>query len=499
MSNTAKGAAPTMTVLFAIAFVLLHAALVWLVPAHAMVLSYGFLVTAPVIALACAIRRSAITGFALERGWSLAAASLLLWTFGMISSLRQDLFLANNNAAPGESMLFYVLYGVPIFYAVATIGVDAASWIQRMVDAALVIILGYLYFALMFSWINLHGADSPLGAQTIAGMFDVENGFLAASTTIRFFAADTVERRHLFGTLAVFTFLYAVIAAYYNHHVALDVAPNIGNLYDPLVDIPFMLFAVLAWLGPTRISQALNPSIGLVRFVRSGSPLLLALAVLVVALLLLRPHFGLGVAGIVAAVLGYGLRSILSQVHQSKTEDDLRSDRSMFAEMAMRDGLTGVPNRRAFEEALDREWRLALRSRRSIALLLVDIDLFKQYNDRYGHLAGDACLRQVANVLQKTLRRPADMLARYGGEEFVLILPNTPGAGAHKVASRLCKQISQLDIPHEDSAAHCVTISVGVAGITPEDGIEPNELISGADRALYEAKRKGRNRVELIA
>jgi diguanylate cyclase (GGDEF)-like protein len=486
-----------MTVLFAIAFVLLHVVLITLQSGHAMAVSYAFLVAAPIVAFATALRRGAITGFALDRGWSLAAASMLLWTCGIVSSLRQDLFMANNNVAPGETMLFYVLYGVPVFYTVATVGVEAGSRMQRGIDTVLVVTLGYLYFALMFSWINLQGAANPIAAQMIADMFDVENGFLAITTLLRFLAADTVERRHLFGALATFTFLYAVLAAYYNHHVALDVAPNIGSLYDVLVDIPFLMFAILAWLGPTRISQSLNPPIGLVRFVRSGSPLLLALAVLVIALLLLRQHFELGVAGIVVAVLGYGLRSTLSQVRLSETEDELRSDRSMFAQMAMRDSLTEVPNRRAFEETLEREWRLALRHQRAISLLLVDIDLFKQYNDRYGHLAGDTCLREVAGVLQQALRRPADLLARYGGEEFVLVLPSTPGSGAREVASRLCRRVSQLEIHHEDSPTRCLTISVGVASIVPAEGIMPDALFSSADRALYAAKHKGRNRVEL--
>ena len=490
-----KGTAAPIMVLFAVALVCLHAASILLVPAHAMAMSYLFLIAAPVLAFASVLRRGWIAGLAPTRGWSLIAASMLLWTWGMIISLREDLFLANSNVAPGGSMLFYVLYGVPIFYAVATVGVETSS-MQRGIDAVLVLTLGYLYFALMFSWISLQGASNPIAAHVIADMFDLENGFLAAATIIRFLAADTLERRHFFGVLAVFSGLYAVIAAYYNHHVALDVAPNIGNLYDPLVDVPFLAVMVLAWIGPTRISQTLGPPIDLVRFVRSGSPLVLALAVLAIALLLLRQHFELGVAGVVIAVLGYGLRSILSQVSQIKTQDQLRQDRTMFAEMAMRDSLTGVPNRRAFEEALEREWRQALRSQQAISLLLVDIDLFKQYNDRYGHLAGDACLREVAGVLQRALRRPADLLARYGGEEFVLVLPNTRAKGAQEVASRLCKQVSQLQLCHEDSLTRYLTVSIGVTSTVPTDGMAPDALILAADHALYTAKRNGRNRVE---
>jgi diguanylate cyclase (GGDEF)-like protein len=493
-----KSAAAPMMVLFAIAFVCLHAVSILLAHTHAIAASYLFLIAAPLLAFAAVCRRGLIAGLAPARGWSLLAVSLLLWTCGMLISLHEDLFLANTNVAPGGSMLFYVLFGVPLFYAVATVGVET-SRMQRAVDAVLVITLGYLYFALMFSWINLQGAANPIAARMIADMFDLENGFIVVTTTIRFLAADTLERRHFFGVTAAFACLYTVIAAYYNHHVALDVAPDIGTLYDLVVDVPFLVLMGLAWLGPTRISQTLAPPIGLVRFVRSGSPLLLALTVLVMALLLLRHHFGLGVAGVVIAVLGYGLRSILSQVHQIQTEDALRQDRTKFAEMAMRDSLTGVPNRRAFEEALDREWRQALRGQQVISLLLVDIDLFKQYNDRYGHLAGDACLREVAGLLQHALRRPADMLARYGGEEFVLVLPNTRAHGAREVAARLCKQVSLLQLQHEDNPDCYVTVSIGVASILPIDGISPDELISAADQALYSAKRNGRNRVEWAA
>ena len=484
-----------MMVLIAIGFILLHAVLILLTPAHAMAASYGFLVAAPLLASVVAIRRGLIEGLSPAHGWSLVTLSLLLWTLGMISSLRLDL-MGNTDEVPGETMLFYILYGVPISYAVAIVGVESRSYVQRGVDAVLVISLGYLYFALMFSWTTLQGASSPQSAQMISTMFDVENGFLVITTTVRFFASDTLRQRHLFGTLAAFTWLYAIAAAYYNHHVAMDVAPDIGSLYDLVIDIPFLVFMIIAWRIPLRIAQTRNPPISLTRFVRTGSPLLLALSVLAIALLLLRSRFNLGVAGIVVAVLGYGLRSILSQVKQIETEDRLRNDRTLLTELALRDGLTGVPNRRAFEETIEREWRLALRAQQAMSLLLVDIDLFKQYNDRYGHVMGDTCLRHVATVLQEAVQRPADLLARYGGEEFVLILPGTPPAGAHDVAARLCKLVRQLNVVHEDSPIRRLTISVGVASIVPADGSVPEELIAAADRALYEAKRNGRNRVE---
>ena len=485
-------------VLIAIGFLLLHAVLVHSFPAHAMAASYVFLVAAPLIAFAAVLYRGRISGFGLAGGWSPVALSLLLWALGMISSLRLDL-LGNDNAAPGESMLLYILYGVPVFYTVATVGVENSSRMQRGIDAVLALSLGGLYFALMFSWTTMQGVSSRQSAEMISTMFDVENVFLAATTTVRFLAADTPGRRHLFAALAAFTCLYAVVAAYYNHHVALDVMPDIGSLYDLVIDVPFLLLAAMAFHTPVQAAAEPRPPIGFVRFVRfvrSGSPLLLALSVLVVALFLLRPRFNLGVAGIVVAVLGYGLRSILGQVRHIETEDRLREDQTKLADLALRDGLTGIPNRRAFDEALAREWSAVQRRQQAVSLLMIDIDLFKHYNDRYGHTAGDTCLCRVANALQQAMQRPADLLARYGGEEFVFILPGTTLAGAREVAERLCREVRSLDIPHEDSPLHRLTISVGLASIVPAGASPQKTLIDAADRALYEAKRRGRNRVE---
>ncbi|GLQ45453.1 hypothetical protein GCM10007862_05040 [Dyella lipolytica] len=486
-----------MTVLLAIGFILLHAVLILLMPTHAMAASYAFLVTAPLLAAASALRRGLIAGLSPAHGWSLAALSLLLWTLGMISSLRLDLFAGNSNEAPGETMLLYILYGVPISYAVATVGAESSSRVQRGIDAILAISLGYLYFALMFSWTTLHGASSARSAEMITYMFDIENAFLVVATAIRLLAADALKTRHLFGVLTAFTMLYALAAAYYNHHVAMDVAPNIGSLYDLIIDVPFLVFVILAWRAPPRVVQGLNPSVALVRFVRIGSPLLLALSVLAIALLLLRQRFSLGVAGVILAVIGYGLRSILSQVRQIEAQDVLRHDRTALTELAFRDDLTGVPNRRAFDAAMEREWRIAQRTQRAIALLLIDVDMFKLFNDRYGHPAGDACLREVATVLRQAVQRPADLLARYGGEEFALILPDTPLAGAYEVAARLCASVRHINLQHGDSPLGRVTVSIGVASIVPTIDTTPQKLVASADRALYEAKRNGRNRVEL--
>ena len=159
------------------------------------------------------------------------------------------------------------------------------------------------------------------------------------------------------------------------------------------------------------------------------------------------------------------------------------------------DGLTGIANRRFFDEHLSREWRRARRGSGEISILMCDVDHFKAYNDTYGHQAGDDCLRQVAHNIRDSMERAADLAARYGGEEFVVLLPDTPIAGAHIVAEKIKETIHALNMPHTGSA-HChVTLSIGIAAIAAGDHNTQQTLIEAADRALYRAKHAGRNLV----
>jgi diguanylate cyclase (GGDEF)-like protein len=160
------------------------------------------------------------------------------------------------------------------------------------------------------------------------------------------------------------------------------------------------------------------------------------------------------------------------------------------------DGLTGVANRRLFDDTLNLEWRRAARSRAPLSLLMIDIDRFKAFNDAAGHQNGDDCLRRVAQALRESVHRAADLVARYGGEEFGVLLPETDAENARQVAESLRERIESLDMTHPGAGAGHVTISIGVATTTPpREGGEPEELVRRADEALYAAKRAGRNRV----
>ena len=164
--------------------------------------------------------------------------------------------------------------------------------------------------------------------------------------------------------------------------------------------------------------------------------------------------------------------------------------------ISTQDGLTGISNRRHFDETLALEWRRAARSRSPLSLLMLDIDYFKAFNDAAGHQAGDDCLRRVAQALGENLHRAADLVSRYGGEEFAILLPETDADAARALAESLREYIESLDIPHPASPLGHVTVSIGLTCVTPpRDGTNVGDFIRAADGALYDAKRSGRNRV----
>ncbi|CAH2032372.1 diguanylate cyclase domain-containing protein [Trichlorobacter ammonificans] len=175
---------------------------------------------------------------------------------------------------------------------------------------------------------------------------------------------------------------------------------------------------------------------------------------------------------------------------------ELKRHRDLLSAMATIDGLTGIANRRRFDEMLRQEWHRAQRSGTPLSVLMIDIDHFKLYNDRYGHLAGDDCLKAVACCMLGVIRRPGDLLARYGGEEFACILSETDVQGARKVAEHLHQAVAALEIPHADSpVSPIITVSIGFCTTWPNGIRNSQELVDCADRNLYRAKHEGRNRV----
>ena len=185
---------------------------------------------------------------------------------------------------------------------------------------------------------------------------------------------------------------------------------------------------------------------------------------------------------------------LIAVVQTIRDSTDYKKAQSALEELSITDELTGLHNRRFFNENLHIEWSRGIRSQEPLSFILLDIDYFKQYNDTYGHTAGDDCLKSVSRVLQHSLLRSSDMATRYGGEEFGLLLPNTTLDGAFQIANRIRSAIERINIPHNTNqiASH-ITLSDGITCLTPSAEVNPTELVALADEALYKAKAQGRN------
>lgn len=206
-------------------------------------------------------------------------------------------------------------------------------------------------------------------------------------------------------------------------------------------------------------------------------------------------HVVRGEDGEVEAIVGF----MFDISERKAAEEKLMALQKELEALSFKDGLTGIANRRMFDNSLSTEWVSAQRNQQPISLMLIDIDFFKQYNDHYGHIRGDECLVSVAQTLKLGVTRPRDIVARYGGEEFVVLLPETDAKAAQELADRFLRLIRNRSMPHEKSDLDgLLTVSIGVGSIQPSADSSPKEFLNAVDKMLYKAKECGRNRIEVM-
>lgn len=455
-----------------------HALFPQLVPDQRAIVSLGFLVLASLFAARACVLRARAGG---AEGWRILAVALVLWSAGMASNALVHLALGYYLAQVSLCMLFFVLYGVPIIFAAASPANESGP--VRLVDAALAVALGLLFFVHTVTLSTMAGA-SLIDAKHLTQMFDIENSLTALFAFIRFCASGDSRERNFFGSLTIYAFIYFAVSTYIDHEQA-----NIdyGTLIDLLIDIPFLVLMFMATrpIGPKEESRIILPRRE--RFVQAVSPLMLSTMLLVVAATMLHSHPAWAVAGFAMATLVYGLRNVLTHLRNLDEQDRLQR-------LSQIDGLTGLPNRRIFDETLQREWSQARRAGYGVSLLMIDIDHFKLLNDHLGHPEGDRRLRDVARALAFCATRSCDLVARYGGEEFVVILPSINVEQAVRLAEIMRISVHNLALPSPAPGGR-VSISIGVSSAETASGDAPQSLLSSADAALYEAKRDGRNTV----
>jgi diguanylate cyclase (GGDEF)-like protein len=431
-------------------------------------------------AVACALRSQA--GGASRTGWLAVAFAVLLWGAGMAANLEPA---ATGGAVPnpGLSMLLFILYMVPLAFALGYSSDDPMR--VRIVDGGLALVLASLFFIVIFQYASLLSTPEQ-NIPSLREMFDIGNIFILGFSIVRWLSSTASRQRALFGCLSVYAAIYMAVAYYVNHIEPEDA--DYGMLVDLVLDVPFLVLALAASRPEPRAADP-GPRTATDRIVQVASPLILPIALLLVSANMLQSHPVLAAVGFAAATLGYGLRTVLGQLHSVTRLERLNV-------LAKVDGLTSVANRRHFDEMLHLLWERARRAGEGIALLMVDVDHFKAINDKLGHQAGDECLRVVARTLERCTSPATDFVARYGGEEFcVLMFPVGEGA-AVRVAESIRKAIA-ASVLRTPATRFRVTVSVGAAVVERVTGESPDVLITLADAALYEGKHAGRNRVAL--
>ena len=260
---------------------------------------------------------------------------------------------------------------------------------------------------------------------------------------------------------------------------------------DPLMQM-FVVVVQSLWVGASTVRNAASPAAMYAQIVVTSVPTIVGAGLSHSPLILMLVPFLVIQYGAIGNAARYTGRQIALML---VSDQRLEAANALLTQLSATDGLTGIGNRRAFDATLQTEWARAARDASDLGLLVIDADHFKSFNDRYGHPAGDECLRLIAEVTERTLRRPPDFAARFGGEEFVALLPGTDEAGARDVAERVRLAVLDASMAHEGNPVGWVTISIGAASMAPRPGDEAQKLIDLADRALYSAKQGGRNQV----
>lgn len=486
-----------MPVFLPIAFLLVQGAIYAFLPSVSATAAFVAMVAAPLLAALALAWRARGESAPARGGWRAMALAMALWALGAFGNFWYEVIDGQQSAMYRDAMLAFNLAVVPLAYLLASDWRRSGHPMVRAIDAGLALTLGvgFFLFTLEMPSESPLGTVEETGVVAMAWLHDAQNVFLFAGALVRWHAAEDVSERSLFRALWSYEALYMAIAFANNHWLALD--PSFGAQAGSVVTVSFAVLAWRALAAPSLADAAPRPSPALVRAVRSARPVLLGGAVLILSLFLIRIDYAWGTAGVLIAVIGYGVRNTLAEVRYIEHGEILQREHTELRSIAWTDALTGVANRRALEHALGAAARHEQQGQHPVAVLMVDLDHFKLLNDRYGHLAGDACLRAVAAAMRRALARPGDVLARYGGEEFIALLHEADAAGACVVGERLRAAVEALGIEHAASPFGVVTVSVGVAGAVLNDDASADALVHAADRALYKAKCDGRNRVAM--
>ncbi len=440
---------------------------------------------------------------ATRRLWALLAAAFLVSIIGQAQSTLDELLPTPHRATAFTADFFFLTYGIPVLLAISSPNEDVGLRSFIWFDTAQALIAALLLYFQIFASLAPFG-HNPISSVQLMNLYNAENVILALMVSVRLFARPAQGRKRFYDALAVYLWFYGVTALILGY-VELKLQWQQG-LHDVFWALPLLAFlAAVVFLplstSPTGAGGERGASTAIV--IDSLSPILFILSIVIMGVRIAPHHRFLGFASIAVAVTLYGLRSAFLQGKYAQAQEALSTSSvallravDQLREQSIRDGLTGVHNRRHFDQELLAEWKRSMRSQIPLSLLLIDVDSFKGLNDRCGHLEGDECLKKIAQQLAAQLKRPGDLIARYGGEEFSAILPSTGEEGALEIAEEMRTAVAALNISNPSGESEVVTISIGVCSRIASADLSLEKFLNTADTALYRAKRKGKNRVE---
>jgi diguanylate cyclase (GGDEF)-like protein len=362
-----------------------------------------------------------------------------------------------------------------------------------VLDLALSVEVGVLLCALVFRIIAGAGGPTSADIYVIIHHADAIDFSLSILALLRMLGIRSMHGRFFYFCSAVFLWTNAIAAAIYNR-VELNGLPPWSM---PMIGLAYMALAIVVSRPMPRSLRRYRPSRRLTQTIVSFAPVVTSLAVLLLAVSVSRLNYLLGMIAAVASVLLYALRVAFIQSRNQDIQRIAQLNNQRLQQQVGRDPLTGIANRSLLDTRLPAIWRDGARQHKSCALLMLDIDFFKQFNDSQGHLVGDECLIKVATVLAANVTAPQGLVARYGGEEFAVVLPDAHEAQAIEVAEQLIEAIERIDVPHPQSPIGRITVSIGIAILPCTDEGSATMLIEAADQAMYRAKDLGRNRYEI--
>jgi diguanylate cyclase (GGDEF)-like protein len=441
-------------------------------------------------------------GGTMRMRWTMVSLGFALGVLSFVLMLYRGFVEAAPSGMAGIQDVMLLLRGIPFLIAISMSKRERSPVFVRLDLAQVGLAVGIAFIAFLFAFPAPGGGYVPVSPGLAVDRLAIANVLFATAATLRIFSRGSGEERRFFRLMCGFLWANGLLTTFVNLVVIQRWQVPAGAAVLALGDVPVLVFAALVSLpavaGTTERATATGT------LLESGSSFLFPFFIFLMAASIVPMHLELGIACLGLTFILYAVRAAILQTKLIRVQDELRRTNDRTRDEAMLDGLTGIPNRRAFDLTLEREWRRAQRTGQPLSLLLLDIDYFKMLNDTYGHLAGDGCLMSLARLLRSHLAREVDFAARYGGEEFAILLANTGLAGARTVAEKLRRAIAEhLCLEEKGRRAQAVTASIGVASVAPVPptagrGLERSMLIAAADEALYRAKKMGRNRVEVF-